>query len=217
MQIRTYKSSIFAFTALGFGWVTLPVFMSLYLDEHFHLDAFHRALVATAAGVLALAVIPFAARRFDSMFRKSPPKTLVLMGGLFIPSGLLVAVYMAMPNAWLFAVFFALGGALLAAQLSMFGPIFAAANPYYLRAQGTAIGMALILGIGGFGGAILGGLLSDSLGLRFAIIALGVPTNVIGGLLMMNGARFLRNDMSLNVEEIREAETEHQRLLANPG
>jgi ABC-type branched-subunit amino acid transport system ATPase component len=32
----------------------------------------------------------------------------------------------------------------------------------------------------------------------------------------MNGARFLRNDMSLIVEEMREAEAEHERLRADP-
>jgi ABC-type branched-subunit amino acid transport system ATPase component len=75
----------------------------------------------------------------------------------------------------------------------------------------------MILGIGGFGGAVLGGLLDEAFGLRFAIIALGVPTNIIGGLLMINGARYLRNDMSLVVEEIRELEAEHLRLQQNPG
>jgi ABC-type branched-subunit amino acid transport system ATPase component len=34
---------------------------------------------------------------------------------------------------------------------------------------------------------------------------------------MMNGARYLRNDMSLIVEEIREVEEEHERLRSNPG
>ncbi len=34
---------------------------------------------------------------------------------------------------------------------------------------------------------------------------------------MINGARFLRNDMSLVVEEIRELEAEHRRLQDNPG
>ena len=123
---------------------------------------------------------------------------------------------MVMPNAWSFAVVAAIGGVILAAQFSLIPPLFAAVNPYYLRAQGTAIGMALIFGVGGFGGALLGGLLADAFGLRVAIIAIGVPANIIGGLLMINGARFLRNDMSLIVEEIREAEIEQKRLRTIP-
>jgi ABC-type branched-subunit amino acid transport system ATPase component len=216
MQIRTFKNSLVAFTAVGLGWVAVPVFVSLYLDDQFHLDAFQRALVITIPGIFAVAVVPFVARRFDALFRKSPPLTLVFIGGLFIPSGLVIAVQMAMPNAWAFASVAAIGGVLLAAQLAMIGPLFAAATPYYLRGQGSAIGMAMVLGIGGFGGAMLGALLTEAVGLRLAIVLIGVPTNIVGGLLMMNGARFLRNDMSMVVEEIRETQAEHQRLQANP-
>ena len=216
MQIKTFKNALVAFTAVGLGWVAVPVFVSLYLDEHFHLDAFQRALVVTVPGVLAIAVVPFVAKRFDVLFRKSPPLTLVFIGALFIPSGALVAIQMAMPNAWSFAVIAGIGGVLLAAQLAMIGPLFAAATPYYLRAQGAAIGMAMILGIGGFGGAVLGALLTEAVGLRIAIVILGVPTNIIGGFLMINGARFLRNDMSMVVEEIREVEVEHRRLQEHP-
>ncbi len=216
MQIRTYKNALVAFTAVGFSFVSVPVFVSLYLDDHFGLDAFQRALVATVPGVLSIVAVPLVARRFDELFRKSPPLSLVLLGVLFIPAGALILIEMLMPNAVLFAVFAALGGVILAVQFTMLGPLFAAANPYYLRAQGTAIGMAMVLGIGGFGGAVIGGLLSDAIGTRWTIVLLGVPTNIIGGLMLINGARYLRNDMSLVVEEIREVEAEQQRLRDNP-
>lgn len=217
MQIRTYKSALVAFTALGFSWVSVPVFVSLYLSDHFGLSAFERALVILVPGVLGLVVVPLVAKRFDLLFRRSPPLSLVLVGALFLPAGALLAIEMLMPNVWLFAVFATLYGVILVSQLAMIQPLFANANPYYLRAQGVAIGMAMILGIGGFGGAVVGGLLSDALGVRWAIVALGVPANIIGGLLLINGARFLRNDMSLVVEEIRELEAEHRRVKENPG
>jgi ABC-type branched-subunit amino acid transport system ATPase component/predicted MFS family arabinose efflux permease len=216
MQIRTYKNALVAFTAIGFSLVSVPVFVSLYLDEQFHLSAFGRSVVVMFPGLLGLIAVPLVARKFDSLYRKSPPLTLVLIGGLFIPVGVITLVQMLMPNAWSFAIVAAVGGVILAAQFSLIPVLFAAVNPYYLRAQGTAIGMALIFGVGGFGGALLGGLLADAFGLRVAVIAIGVPANIIGGLLMMNGARFLRNDMSLIVEEMREAETEHERLRAHP-
>jgi ABC-type branched-subunit amino acid transport system ATPase component/predicted MFS family arabinose efflux permease len=216
MQIRTYKNSMVAFTAVGFSFVSVPVFVSLYLDDHFGLDAFDRSLVAMIPGVLGLVVVPLVAARFDRLYRKSPPLTLVLVGALFIPSGVLVALQMAMPNVWLFATIGAVQGVVFAAQFAMIPPLFSAVNPYYLRAQGTAIGMAMILGIGGFGGAVVGALLVNGLGLRATIVAIALPANIIGGLLMMNGARFLRNDMSLIVEEIREAEAEQARLAADP-
>jgi ABC-type branched-subunit amino acid transport system ATPase component/predicted MFS family arabinose efflux permease len=217
MQIRTYKNALVAFTAIGFSLVSVPVFVSLYLDEQFHLSAFERSVVAMIPGILGLIAVPLVARRYDALYRRSPPLTLVLIGALFIPVGILAAIQMLMPNAWSFAIVAAIGGVILAAQFSLIPPLFAAVNPYYLRAQGTAIGMALIFGVGGFGGALLGGLLADAFGLRVAVIAIAVPANIIGGLLMMNGARYLRNDMSLIVEEIREVEAEHERLRSNPG
>jgi ABC-type branched-subunit amino acid transport system ATPase component/predicted MFS family arabinose efflux permease len=216
MQVRTYHNALVGFTAVGFSFVAVPVFVSLYLSEHFGLSAFARSAVFMIPGLLAIVVVPYVAKSFDELFRKSPPLVLVLVGGLFVPAGILLLIQMLMPNAWLFAVVAALGGVILAAQLTMLGPLFAAVNPYYLRAQGTAIGMAMILGIGGFGGAIAGGLLAEAVGLRWAIILIGVPANIVGGLLLVNGARFLRNDMSLVVEEIRELELEQKRLQQHP-
>ncbi|HEX4822649.1 MAG TPA: MFS transporter [Acidimicrobiales bacterium] len=216
-QIKTFKNAITAFTALGFSWVAVPVFMSLYLDERFHVNAFGRSVLAMIPGVVGLLMVPLAARRFDGLYRKSPPLTLVFIGALFLPAGVLIVVQMLMPNIWLFAVFGTLYGMALPIELAMLGPLFANVSPYYLRGQGTAIGMAMVLGIGGFGGALLGGLIADSFGLRTAVIAVAAPANIIGGLLLMNSARFLRNDLSLVVEEIREVEAEQDRLRDNPG
>jgi ABC-type branched-subunit amino acid transport system ATPase component len=216
MQIRTYKNALVAFTAVGFSLVTVPILINLYLDEHFDLSAFERALSATVPGVLALAVVPVVAGRFDRLYRQSPPKSLVLVGALFIPTAALIPVQMLMPNAVAFTAVAAIGVVIFSAQFAMIPPLFAAVNPYYLRSQGTAIGMAMIFGIGGFGGAIVGGLLADALGLRVAIIAVAMPANLIGGALLMNGARFLRNDMSIVVEEMREVDEEHRRLQEHP-
>ncbi len=216
MKIRTYKSTLVAFTALGAGWVTTPIFVNVYLDEHFHLNTFRRSLVLMVPGFLAFVVVPLAAKRFDNLFRASPTKALVFIGALFIPAGIFSAVQMAMPSVLLFTIASGIVGVLLAAQLAMLGPLFAAANPYYLRSQGIAIGMGMILGIGGFGGSLIGALLNEGTSLKFTILALSVPTNIVGGFLLMNGARFIRNDMSLVVEEIRELEAEQQRLAANP-
>jgi ABC-type branched-subunit amino acid transport system ATPase component len=43
------------------------------------------------------------------------------------------------------------------------------------------------------------------------VIFLGVPSAIIGGLLLMNGARYIRNDLSLVVEELLEEKDEHEK------
>lgn len=216
MQIRTYKNALVAFTAIGFMFVTVPLFVNLYLEDRFDLSPFQRALVSTVPGILTLFVVPLVAKRFDALYRRHPPGALVLIGALFLPLAVLIPIQMSMPSAVSFAVVGGVAGVIASAQFAMIPPLFASINPYYLRAQGTAIGMGLILGIGGVGGAVIGGLLSDAFGPRVAIIVVSVPANLVGGLLLMNGARFIRNDLSLIVEEIHEAEAEQQRLAQDP-
>jgi ABC-type branched-subunit amino acid transport system ATPase component len=44
-----------------------------------------------------------------------------------------------------------------------------------------------------------------------------VPTTIIGGLLIIRGSRFIRNDLSLVVLELQEEQAEHRRRAADPG
>jgi ABC-type branched-subunit amino acid transport system ATPase component len=60
-------------------------------------------------------------------------------------------------------------------------------------------------------GGLISGFLTDAVGLRATAIVLGVPTAIIGGALLMNGARYIRNDLSLVVEELLEEQEEHQK------
>src|SRR4029450_9166671 len=114
------------------------------------------------------------AKWFDKLYRESPPKALFVVGDLFIPTAVFTPIQMAMPNALLYAVVAVPLIVAASAQFAMIGPIMTSVNPYYLRAQGTAIGIGMIFGIGGVGGAIIGGLLSDAFGERFAIVAVAV-------------------------------------------
>jgi ABC-type branched-subunit amino acid transport system ATPase component/predicted MFS family arabinose efflux permease len=215
-QIRTFKTALTGFCALGFSFVSVPLFVNLYLEDRFDLSAFERAIVTSVPGFLALIVVPLVARRYDSLYQQSPPKALALVGALFLPLAVLVPIQMSMPSPLLFAAVGAVTVVITSAIFAMVGPLFAAITPYRLRSQGVAIGMGMILGIGGVGGAILGGLISDALGPRWAVILISFPANLIGGLMLMNGARFIRNDLSLIAEEIEEEQAEHDRMTADP-
>ena len=46
----------------------------------------------------------------------------------------------------------------------MIAPVLASVTPYRLRSQGTAIVIAMVFGVGGVGGAVIGGLISNELG-----------------------------------------------------
>jgi ABC-type branched-subunit amino acid transport system ATPase component len=78
------------------------------------------------------------------------------------------------------------------------------------------MGVMYVVLIGGFGGSILADFFTNSFGVRTTVFVLLVPTSIIGSLLLMNGARFIRHDLSLVVEELLE-EQEEQRKRAVEG
>ena len=100
---------------------------------------------------------------------------------------------------------------LTASAFAMVGPVLQAVVPYRLRGMGTALSTLYIFFIGGFMGGLASGFLTDAIGVRATVIFLGVPSAIIGGLLLMNGARFIRNDLSLVVEELLEEKDEHEK------
>jgi len=215
-SIKTYKTALTAFAALGFMVITVPLFTNLYLEDEFDLSAFERAVVTSVPGFLALGVIPFVASRFDRRYTESPPKALVLMGALFLPVVVLSPLQMLMPNPTLFAIIGAISVVISSAKFAMIAPVLTSVTPYRLRSQGTAIVIAMVFGVGGVGGAVIGGLLSDAFGPRWAVILIAAPANLIGGLLLINGARYIRDDLSLIAEEIEEEHAEHAARTADP-
>ncbi|MGH3691967.1 MAG: ABC transporter ATP-binding protein, partial [Acidimicrobiia bacterium] len=112
------------------------------------------------------------------------------------------------------AVFVVLGvpqAVLLTCAFAMVRPVLQAVIPYRLRGMGAAMATMYIFFIGGFGGGVLSGFLTDAIGVRGTVITLGVPSAIIGGLLLLNGARFIRNDLSLVVEELLEEQEEYHK------
>jgi ABC-type branched-subunit amino acid transport system ATPase component len=82
--------------------------------------------------------------------------------------------------------------------------------------MGSALGAIYIFFIGATGGALLSGLLTDEFGPRTAVLVIVIPSTVIGGLLIVRGATFIRNDLSLVVAELREEMAEHRRQQETP-
>jgi ABC-type branched-subunit amino acid transport system ATPase component len=78
------------------------------------------------------------------------------------------------------------------------------------------MGVMYVVFIGGFAGGVLADFFTNQFGTRAAVLILGIPSSIIGGLLLMNGARYIRNDLSLVVEELLE-EQEEQRKRAEEG
>ena len=79
-KIQTFKWMLVGVGALGFALFSIPLFLNLFLEHQYGLDAIDRGLVAAAIALPSLVAIPIAGARNDQLFRRSPPRSLVLCG-----------------------------------------------------------------------------------------------------------------------------------------
>jgi ABC-type branched-subunit amino acid transport system ATPase component/predicted MFS family arabinose efflux permease len=215
-QIRTLKSVIVAFAALGFGLFTVPVLTNLFMEDHYGTKTFERGVLGTIGGVGVLLVLPFVGKYYDDLYRRDPARALRFVGVMILPAALLTPVQFFMPNVVAFTIMGIPQMILLSVAFVMVGPVLQSVVPYRLRGMGSALGSIYIFFIGATGGALLSGLLTDELGPRTAVLVIVIPSTLIGGFLILRGANFIRNDLSLVVAELREEMTEHARQQESP-
>jgi ABC-type branched-subunit amino acid transport system ATPase component/predicted MFS family arabinose efflux permease len=216
-KIRTIKMCLIAFSAMGFGIFTSPVLGNLFLQQQFHLSTFYRGLIGTAGSLGVVAVLPFLGRYYDRLYREDPSRALALIGKTILPVAVLTPVQFFMPNAALFAVIGVPVGVLQLCAFSMVGPVLSSVVPYRLRALGGAVGAIYIFFIGATGGAIASAALDNSLGPRPTVLLVVIPTTLIGGIMIVRGSHFIRDDLSLVVAELQEEQEESRRQQADPA
>jgi ABC-type branched-subunit amino acid transport system ATPase component/predicted MFS family arabinose efflux permease len=215
-KIRTMKTVVVAFAAMGFALFTAPVLRNLYLEEHFGLDAFGRGVVETLSGVGIIVAVPFVGKRFDTLYRADPSKALATLGMLLLPVSVLIPIQYYMPNVALFTAVGVFVNLLSGSAFAMVGPIIQGIVPYRLRGLGTALLTLYIFFVGATGGGLLSALMSNAYGPRTTVVTIAVPAMLIGGLMILNGARFIKDDLSLVVAELREEKEETERQAENP-
>jgi ABC-type branched-subunit amino acid transport system ATPase component/predicted MFS family arabinose efflux permease len=217
MRIRTIKTVLMAFSAIGFGLFTVPVLGNLYLKQHFHLDAFQRGLIGTIGSVGVLVTLPLVGRYYDRLYRRNPARALSLIGIVVLPVAVLTPIQYFMPTAVLWAVFSVPSVVLLLTAFSMVAPVLTSVAPYRLRGMVGAVGGIYIFFVGATGGAVLAALLDSVVGVRATVLIIMIPSTLIGGLLIIRSAHFIHNDLSLVVVELQEEQEEHRRQEADPA
>jgi ABC-type branched-subunit amino acid transport system ATPase component/predicted MFS family arabinose efflux permease len=216
-KIATIRTSIAAFAALGFGVFALGALQVLYLNDTLHVtNILHRGFILSLSGWAAVPILYPVGRYFDRTYRKNPSKALVLVGLLILPSALFTPLQVSTHSVAMFVVWGIPQSVLTACAFAMVTPVLQAVCPYRLRGLGVAMGVMYIVLIGGFGGSVLADFFTNAFGVRTTVFLLLVPTSIVGSLLLMNGARFIRHDLSLVVEELLE-EQEEQRKRAIEG
>ena len=211
-KIATIRTSIAAFAALGFGLFALGSLQVLYLNDTLHVtNILHRGFILSLAGWVAVPFLFPVGAYFDRTYRKDPAKALVIVGALIMPSALFTPLQVSTHSIPMFVIWGIPQAVLTACAFAMVTPVLQAVCPYRLRGLGTAMGVMYVVFIGGFAGGVLADFFTNAFGVRAAVLILGIPTSIIGSLLLMNGARHIRHDLSLVVEELLEELDEHRK------
>jgi ABC-type branched-subunit amino acid transport system ATPase component len=211
-QIATIRTVFVAFCAIGFGLFSQGTLSSLYLDKHLHVtNVLTRGIMLSLSQASALPLLPFVASYFDKVYRRNPARALAMVGLLVVPSAIFTPLQFSVQSKVWFVILGVPQSVLTTAAFAMVQPVLYAVMPYRLRGMGNALGTMYIFFVGGFLGGIVAAFFTNAIGTRGTVILLGVPTSVIGGLLLMNGARYIRNDLSLVVEELLEEQEEYRK------
>jgi ABC-type branched-subunit amino acid transport system ATPase component/predicted MFS family arabinose efflux permease len=211
-RIATIRTVLVAFCALGFGLFSQGTLSSLYLDRHLHVtNVLDRGIILSLSGIAALPLLPVVGKYFDRTYRRDPARALALVGLLILPSAIFTPLQFSVLSRTWFVILGIPQAVLTTSAFAMVGPVLYAVVPYRLRGMGTALTTMYIFFIGGFAGGIIAGFFTNAIGIQATVIVLGVPSAVIGGLLLMNGARFIRHDLSLVVSELLEEQEEHHK------
>jgi ABC-type branched-subunit amino acid transport system ATPase component/predicted MFS family arabinose efflux permease len=211
-KIATIRTVLVAFCALGFGLFSQATLASLYLNNDLHVtNVLHRGIILSLCGIGALPFLPVVGRYFDRTYRRNPARALAMVGLLILPSAIFTPLQFTIHSQTWFVILGIPQAVFTTAAFAMVGPVLYAVVPYRLRGMGTALTTMYIFFVGGFLGGIVASFFTDAFGIRATVIALGVPTSIIGGLLLMNGARFIRRDLSLVVSELLEENEEHHK------
>ena len=211
-KIRSFYYLLVGLGVAGFALFSFPTFFSLLLEERYGLDAFDRGVAQSLTALGGLVTIPLSGIMADRMFRKSPPKVALLVAVGIAGFGAFGVGALYLPTLAMVVAGVTVAFAMLNLSFIPIFPMIAAVTPYRLRSLGFAmVGIYLFL-FGAFFGGILIGALSDSLGERTAITIVMPPSALIGAALIAVGARHIRRDISLVVEELREEQAERARM-----
>ena len=211
MRIKTVKSVVVGFSALGFGLFTAPVLENLWLEDRFGLESFERGAWATVAGLFTVLSLVYVGPKFDRLWRENPTRTLHMIGALIGFSTVFKPIQWAMPTVPLFIAFSIPTLVMLNTAFAMVSPVMQAIVPYRLRGSGTALITLYIFFIGGTGGGLISFMFADSWGPRVTTLVLTIPSAILGGLIMYRGAKHVRHDLSLNVQELFDEQDEQRR------
>ena len=215
-KVKTFNYLVIGIGILGFALIGVTSRLSFLFEETYHFDAYKRGWVLSLTYLPAIIVMPIAGRYGDKIFRRDPRRAVWFFGICVILYGVFVTLGVIFDAVEPLIFFVALGNAFQLAAFTQVNAIISAVVPYKMRAQAFALVGFYIFLLGGFFGGLLIAAVADEYGERTAIFV-GVPFfAILGGLLVMRGAKYMKRDISLVVEELLDDQAEQKRMAENP-
>jgi len=215
-KVRTFRYLTLGIGMLGFALVSVPVRLSFLFDESYGFSAYKRGWVLSLTYVPALLVIPIAGRYGDRLFRRDPRWAVRLFGWLVVAYGVFITIGTQLGPVEPLIVFVAIANACQLAAFTQIGPTISAVVPYRMRAQAFALIGFYIFLLGGFFGGLAVAAVADAYSERTAILVVVPFAAIVGGFLVLRGARYMKRDISLVVEELLDEQEEQRRIATDP-
>ncbi len=217
LRIRSIYYELVAVAILGFAGTAGPLFGNLYYARRWGLDIARRGEVTSIIGLAAFLGLPFAYVLGDRYFRRAPQRPLVIAGICITAYGLLYVTSLYMPQLWMVVTLQFLANAAVSPLAICIFLTLAATAPPEMRTICFAMFGVYSLVFGGFAASVLLGAVSDAVGYSHGpTVALTImgPVCVIGGFMLFIGARYVRRDITLVIEDVLERYAEGQRRQA---
>jgi ABC-type branched-subunit amino acid transport system ATPase component/predicted MFS family arabinose efflux permease len=212
-NIKTFYYFLVGLAVIGFSLLSYFVFFSLFLENEYGYGPLERGIVLALAASGGMVGSILAGRKSDELYRQDPRRVVLLGAGLL--AGFMVNVVgLYMPSVFLMVPCLMIGQACIMGSFATLAPVIQAVQPPRLRSQGSSLVYVYLFGIGGFGGSILVGALSDSVGERTALTIALPPALILGAIFIAYGSRFVKDDIQTMVEEIDEERVESERIRA---
>lgn len=211
-KIRTFYFVMIALGALGLCVTTVPIYLSLILEDHFGQGIGARGVIGAITAVGGLAGATLGGLYSDRLFRKSPSACLYLASAALAVLGVGFAVQAYAPSVAAYVVIGVVTTAILFCGLVPLMLVVAAVTPAEIRSTAFAlVGVYLAL-VGGLGGALVTGLAADAWGTRAAIAVVAPSASVVAGLILASSAGHLHHDLARAAADVLEERAERLRV-----
>lgn len=216
-KIRTFYYIMTALGALGFAIAGSPAIFNLLLEEQYGLDALQRGVVASVIALGAAVGSLIGGRYTDRLFNRDPRIVLTLIGVSLALFGLAYPVALFLPSLPLVTAGLAIAYLFVSTTTVASTSIVSAIVPFRLRGLGFGIMNLYLVLIGGLAGGLVAGTLSDRYGERTSLVTIVPLSCIVAGGIVAYAARFVRGDIALVAEEMREEQSEARRRADAAG